>query len=224
MTISSDNFPLLENDLMLRVLRGEKVERVPVWIMRQAGRFLPEFRSVRSKVDFFTLCQTPDLACEVTLQPIRRYSGLLDASIIFSDILVVPQALGMTVEMLEKKGPHFPEPLVTPQDMQKLDVNVDINAKLNYVLEAISLTRHGLKGQVPLFGFVGAPWTLMAYMIEGGGSKTLSKAKGWLFKYKNESLELLQILTDKIVEFLIGQVKAGAQVSFKYFILGSASL
>lgn len=172
-----------------------------------------EFRNVRSTVDFFTLCQTPELACEVTLQPIKRYSGLLDASIIFSDILVVPQALGMTVEMLEKKGPHFPEPLMTPEDIKKLDVNVDINSRLKYVLDAITLTRHGLKGQVPLFGFVGAPWTLMAYMIEGGGSKTLSKAKSWLFKYRMESLELLQVLTDKIVEFLIGQAKAGAQVS-----------
>jgi uroporphyrinogen decarboxylase len=222
--MSNDSFPPLENDLLLRVLKGNKVERVPVWIMRQAGRFLPEFRNVRAKVDFFTVCQTPELACEVTLQPIRRYSGLLDASIIFSDILVVPQALGMTVEMLEKKGPHFPEPLTTPQDIQKLDIKIDINVKLDYVLEAISLTRHGLKGQVPLFGFVGAPWTLMAYMIEGGGSKTLSKAKGWLFKYPQESLELLQILTDKIVDFLIGQVKAGAQVRILANSIGFASV
>ena len=172
---------------------------------------------MRSTVDFFTLCQTPELACEVTLQPIRRFKGLLDASIIFSDILVVPQALGMTVEMLEKKGPHFPEPLVSPVDVEKLDVNVDICSRLKYVLDAITLTRLELKGQVPLFGFVGAPWTLMAYMIEGGGSKTLSKAKSWLFMHKKESLSLLQHLTDKIVDFLIGQVKAGAQVSICFF-------
>ena len=118
----------------------------------------------------------------------------------------------MTVEMLEKKGPHFPEPLLCPDDVKKLDINVDMCSKLKYVLDAITLTRHGLQGEVPLFGFVGGPWTLMAYMIEGGGSKTLSRAKSWLFMHKEESCNLLQILTDKIVEFLIGQVRAGAQV------------
>ncbi|KAJ3117370.1 Uroporphyrinogen decarboxylase in heme biosynthesis [Phlyctochytrium bullatum] len=169
-------------------------------------------RESRKKNDFFTICRTPELACEVTLQPITRYSGLLDASIIFSDILVVPQALGMEVEMLEKVGPHFPNPLRTPADIDKLKFPVDTSVALRYVYDAITLTRKELKGEVPLFGFAGAPWTLMAYMIEGGGSKTLGKAKGFLFKYPEESHRLLRMITVVIVDFLVDQVKAGAQV------------
>ncbi|KAJ3290329.1 Uroporphyrinogen decarboxylase in heme biosynthesis [Borealophlyctis nickersoniae] len=205
------DFPKLKNDLILRVARGEKVERAPVWIMRQAGRYLPEFREVRAQHDFFTVCRTPSLACLVTLQPIDRYP-LLDASIIFSDILVVPQALGLEVQMLPEKGPHFPAPLVTPADMSRLKTEVNVDVELGYVFDAITLTRQGLDGRVPLFGFVGAPWTLMAYMIEGGGSKTLSKAKTWLWKWPQESKALLQRITDVIVDFLVGQVKAGAQL------------
>jgi uroporphyrinogen decarboxylase len=148
----------------------------------------------------------------VTLQPIDRYGPLLDASIIFSDILVVPQAMGMVVEMLEKKGPHFPEPLVKPEDLGRLKFPVNAEIELNYVMDAITLTRKGLDGRVPLFGFVGSPWTLMAYMIEGGGSKTLSKAKEWLFKYPADSHKLLSMITEVCVDFLVGQVKAGAQV------------
>ncbi|KAJ3218332.1 hypothetical protein HDU67_006104 [Dinochytrium kinnereticum] len=206
------DFPPLKNDLILRVARGESVERVPVWIMRQAGRYLPEFREARKRNDFFTICRNPELACEVTLQPITRYSGLLDASIIFSDILVVPQALGMEVQMLEKQGPHFPNPLRTPEDIDKLIFPVDTATSLRYVYDAITLTRKQLGGQVPLFGFAGAPWTLMAYMIEGGGSKTLSKAKGFLFQHPKESHRLLKMVTDVVVDFLINQVKAGAQL------------
>ncbi|KAJ3105929.1 hypothetical protein HDU97_007275 [Phlyctochytrium planicorne] len=211
-SLRDTDFPTLKNDLILRVARGEEVERVPVWIMRQAGRYLPEFREARKKNDFFTICRTPELACEVTLQPIHRYNGLLDASIIFSDILVVPQALGMEVQMLEKKGPHFPNPLETPEDLKKLTYPVDTSVALKYVFDAITLTRRELKGEVPLFGFAGSPWTLMAYMIEGGSSKTLGKAKSWLFNYPEESHRLLKIVTDVVVEFLINQVKAGAQL------------
>ncbi|KAL2919848.1 Uroporphyrinogen decarboxylase in heme biosynthesis [Polyrhizophydium stewartii] len=210
--LTDSDFPQLKNDLILRAARGETVERVPVWIMRQAGRYLPEFREVRKKHDFFSICRTPELACTVTLQPIDRYAGLLDASIIFSDILVVPQALGLEVQMLESKGPHFPEPLVDPSHMSRLAKTVDVDKELGYVFEAITLTRTKLDGRVPLFGFTGAPWTLMAYMIEGGGSKTLSKAKAWLFMYPKESHELLQRTTDVIVEYLVGQAKAGAQL------------
>ncbi|KAI9357977.1 Uroporphyrinogen decarboxylase [Zopfochytrium polystomum] len=206
------DFPPLLNDLILRAARGEPVERAPVWIMRQAGRYLPEFREARKRNDFFTICRTPELACEVTLQPIDRYGPLLDASIIFSDILVVPQAMGMEVQMLEKVGPHFPDPLRHPDDLAKLTFPVDVQSTLKYVFDAITLTRKELKGRVPLFGFAGAPWTLMAYMIEGGGSKTLSKAKSWLFRYPNESHRLLQMITDVLVDFLIGQIKAGAQL------------
>ncbi|PSN32074.1 Uroporphyrinogen decarboxylase [Blattella germanica] len=203
-------FPALKNDRLLRAARGEPVDKVPVWIMRQAGRYLPEFREVRSKYDFFTICQTPKLAVEVSLQPIRRFD--LDACIIFSDILVIPQALGMTVEMKAGVGPVLPEPLVTPNDIKKLDITAKIPEKLGYVAEAITLARHELDGKVPLIGFSGAPWTLMGYMIEGGGSKTLSKAKAWLYQYPDDSKKLLQILTDAIVDYLVMQACAGAQL------------
>ncbi|KAJ3338455.1 hypothetical protein HDU93_009471 [Gonapodya sp. JEL0774] len=206
------DFPPLQNDRLLRAIRGEQVDKVPVWIMRQAGRYLPEFREARSRADFFTICRTPELACEVTLQPIDRFDGLLDAAIIFSDILVVPQAMGMTVEMLPKEGPHFPQPLTTPSDLSNLKDKVDVALELGYVFDALSLTRHRLRGRVPLFGFVGAPWTLFSYMIEGGGSKTFSKSKGWLFKYPKESELLMGKITDVLVDFLAGQAKAGAQV------------
>ncbi|KAJ3416841.1 hypothetical protein HDV05_008426 [Chytridiales sp. JEL 0842] len=210
--LRDSDFPPLKNDLILRAARGETLERTPVWIMRQAGRYLPEFREARKRNDFFTICRTPELACEVTLQPIDRYGELLDASIIFSDILVVPQAMGMEVQMLEKQGPHFPEPLRTPDDLSKLTYPVKTAEALGYVMDAITLTRKELNGRVPLFGFVGAPWTLMAYMIEGGGSKTLSKAKTWLFKYQEASHKLLQMITDIIVDYLVEQAKAGAQL------------
>lgn len=206
------DFPVLKNDLILRAARGETTERAPVWIMRQAGRYLPEFRKLRESHDFFEIVRTPALAAEITLQPVRRYAGLLDASIIFSDILVIPQALGMVVEMLPAKGPHFPEPLVTPADVSKLKTEVDVNKELGYVFEAITLTRTLLDGQVPLIGFTGAPWTLFAYMIEGGGSKTLQLAKTWLFKYPNESKALLTRIADVCVDYLVGQIKAGAQL------------
>ncbi|KAE9404461.1 uroporphyrinogen decarboxylase [Gymnopus androsaceus JB14] len=181
-------FPPLRNDLLLRAARGEKTERAPVWIMRQAGRYLPEFRALRANHEFFEICRTPDLATEITLQPIRRYSGLIDASIIFSDILVIPQALGM--EVLMNPGPSFPDPLVTPADVAKLREKVDVDKELGYVFKAITQTRIGLKGEVPLIGFCGAPWTLFAYMIEGGGSKTFTKAKTWLFKYPGRLLQV----------------------------------
>ena len=207
--LSKKSFPPLKNDLFLRAARGEKTERVPVWVMRQAGRYLPEFQEVRKEHEFFKVCQTPELACEVTLQPIRRFD--LDASIIFSDILVVPQAVGMKVEMVPGKGPSFPTPLVSPEDIDKLEKNVDVKQKLGYVFDAITLTRHKLEGKVPLIGFSGAPWTLMTYMIEGGSSSTHSKSKKWLYVYPEASHKLLQLLTDVIVEYLVGQVKAGAQ-------------
>ncbi|CAK8672768.1 unnamed protein product [Clavelina lepadiformis] len=204
------SFPPLKNDLLLRAARCEKVERIPVWAMRQAGRYLPEFREVRSKHDFFTICRTPELACEVTMQPLRRMD--LDAAIIFSDILVIPQALGMTVEMKPGKGPTFPGPLLLPEDIKKLNTTPDVTAELGYVFEAITLTRQKLEGKVPLIGFSGAPWTLMAYMIEGQSSSTFSKARAWLYKYPEESKSLLGILTNVIIDYLVGQVKAGAQL------------
>lgn len=199
--------------------------------MRQAGRYLPgaltftpgphtdlttfhpaptEFREVRAHHGFFELCRTPALATEITLQPVRRYAGLLDAAIIFSDILVVPQALGMEVQM--NPAPFFPEPLDTPADVSKLRAHVDVDKELGYVFQALTQTRVALAGQVPLIGFCGAPWTLFSYMVEGGGSKTYQKAKGWLFRWPEESKALLMRIADVCVEFLVGQVKAGAQV------------
>jgi uroporphyrinogen decarboxylase len=153
------------------------------------------------------------LACQITLQPIDRYAGLLDASIIFSDILVIPKAMGMSIQMVPAKGPTFDHPLDTPEDIKKLAMTVDVRKELGYVLDAITLTRKELHGRVPLFGFVGAPWTLMGYMIEGAGSKMYTKSKSFLYKYPEASEELLQCITDICVKFLAEPVIAGAQVS-----------
>ena len=172
--------PGLKNDLIIRAARGERTERAPVWVMRQAGRYLPEFRKIRENFEFFECCRNPEVASEITIQPVRRYDGLLDAAVIFSDILVIPQAMGMEVEMVQGKGPTFLMPLDSPKDLSRL-TKVDVRKDLGYVLEAIRLTRAKLAGRVPVIGFCGAPWTLMAYMIEGGGSKTWEKAKRWLF-------------------------------------------
>ncbi|XP_064105205.1 LOW QUALITY PROTEIN: uroporphyrinogen decarboxylase-like [Macrobrachium nipponense] len=203
-------FPELKNDRLLRAARGEEVDVVPVWAMRQAGRYLPEFREERAKCDFFTMCQTPKLACKVTLQPLERFP--LDAAIIFSDILVIPEALGMKVEMKPGEGPVFPSPLRGPEDISRLGSPDDVCTKLNYVFEALTLTRKELQGRAPLIGFSGAPWTIMAYMIEGKGSKTMSNAKGWLYRFPDASHKLLKIITDATVSYLVGQVKAGAQI------------
>ena len=197
------------NNNLLRAARGESVDRVPVWVMRQAGRYLPEFLEVRAKHDFFTVCRTPELACEVTMQPLRRFD--LDASIIFSDILVIPQALGLVVEMIKGQGPTFPEPLNGPSELSRLNP-VGAIERLNYVGDAITMMRHLLEGKVPLIGFTGAPWTLMGYMIEGGGSKTMAKSKAWITDYPKETEELLTLLTNVIVDYLEMQVKAGAQL------------
>uniref|UniRef100_A0A8B9MZB3 Uroporphyrinogen decarboxylase n=1 Tax=Accipiter nisus TaxID=211598 RepID=A0A8B9MZB3_9AVES len=202
-------FPKLKNDTFLRAARGEETEHTPVWCMRQAGRYLPEFRETRAAQDFFATCRSPKLCCELTLQPLRRFP--LDAAIIFSDILVVPQALGMEVVMVPGKGPTFTEPLKEVEDLLKLRQKVDVTAELGYVFQAITLTRHSLEGRVPLIGFSGAPWTLMSYMIEGGGSTTMAKAKSWLYRHPEASHRLLRLLADVVTDYLVGQVAAGAQ-------------
>jgi len=184
---------------------------VPVWLHRQAGRYLPEFREVRAKHGFFHVCRTPSLACEVTVQPIDRFPDL-DCSIIFSDILVVLQALGLEVLMKEAEGPVLPEPVRTLADMPRVAEKVDVDAALSYVYDAICVTRHALGGRVPLIGFVGAPWTLFSYMTDGRGSKTYQHSLTWLYNYPAESHVLLQRITDVCVDFLIGQAKAGAQM------------
>ncbi|CAB1326228.1 unnamed protein product [Coregonus sp. 'balchen'] len=178
------DFPKLKNDAFLRACQGQETPHVPVWCMRQAGRYLPEFREFRAGKDFFETCRSPAACCELTLQPLRRFP--FDAAIIFSDILVIPQAMGMDVQMVAGKGPTFPEPLKEPEDLLLLQPKVDVNKELGY-------------------------WTLMAYMIEGGGSTTHSKAKRWLYRHPEASHKLLKMLTDVIVEYLLGQVAAGAQ-------------
>lgn len=202
------DLPPLKNDLLLRAARRLPVERTPVWMMRQAGRYLPEYRSLRSEDEFFTVCRTPELAAEVTMQPLRRFD--VDAAIIFSDILVVPQAMGLNVEMIAGRGPVFPQPLCGPDDIGRL-VRPDVDESLGYVFDAIRLVRKELGGDVPLIGFCGAPWTLMAYMIEGAGSKTFARAKTWLFADPDASHRLLSALTEVLLDYLDGQIEAGAQ-------------
>lgn len=211
--IPDSYFPPLINNTLLLAATGQYTTRVPVWCHRQAGRFLPEFREVRSHIDFFSLCQNPIMACEVTLQPIRRYD--FDGSIIFSDILVIPQCIGLVVEMHAGKGPVLPNPIKKPDDMQRLRLNIsesEIRDTLNYVFRAVTLTRTLLNGVCPLIGFSGAPFTLMCYMTEGGGAKTYNTARTWFLLYPAATHQLLQLLTDVIVTYLIAQVEAGAQM------------
>ncbi len=198
----------MKNDLLLRALRREEVSRPPVWMMRQAGRYLPEYQELRKKYDFFTRVQTPELACEITLQPIDIVGP--DAAIIFSDILVIPQAMGMTVLMEEGKGPLLPETIRDERDIQKL--TTDVNSSLTYVFDALRLTRKTLDGRVPLIGFAGAPFTLLCYMVEGKGSKGFEKAKTFCFTRPELAAQLLQKITDATIVYLKEQVNAGAQV------------
>ena len=196
------------NDLLLRACRGEPVPRPPVWMMRQAGRYLPEYRAVRERADFLTMVGTPELAAEVTLQPVNLIG--VDAAIIFSDILVVPQAMGMRLSMEDGVGPRFHDPLRSPADFDRLR-DVPPEEGLGYVLDALRLARRELASRVPLIGFAGAPWTLMSYMVEGGGSKSFSLAKRLLAEDPRRAHALLARLADAVGSFLIAQVKAGAQ-------------
>lgn len=197
------------NDLLLRACRRETVERPPVWMMRQAGRYLPEYRKVRERADFLTMVGTPELAVEVTLQPVDILG--VDAAIIFSDILVVPQAMGMELSVDEGVGPRFAEPLRTPARFAGLR-DIVPEEGLGYVLEAIRLARRALEGRVPLIGFAGAPWTLASYMIEGGGSKSFSLAKRLLVEDPARAHALLGRLARTVGAFLKAQVVAGAEV------------
>src|SRR6185312_9624634 len=196
------------NDLFLRACRREPVERKPVWMMRQAGRYLPQYRAVRERADFLTMVGTPELAVEVTLQPVDLIG--VDAAIIFSDILVVPQAMGMALTVDDGVGPRFPDPLRSPADFTRLR-DVVPEASLRHVLDALRLARRELAGRVPLIGFAGAPWTLMSYMVEGGGSKSFSLAKRLLVEDPKRAHHLLGRLADSVGRFLAAQVEAGAQ-------------
>lgn len=199
----------LQNDLYLRTLRGEKVERTPIWVMRQAGRYLPEYRAVRKKAgDFLTLCKTPELACEVTLQPIDRFG--LDAAILFSDILTIPDAMGLGLVLEEGVGPVFNKPVRTVAQIRQLGVP-DAETELAYVMDAVRVIRSELANRVPLIGFTGSPWTLASYMVEGKGSKDFRLIKGLMYEEPAAAHRLLQVVTDSVIDYLKAQVNAGAQ-------------
>lgn len=200
---------MLQNDLILRTLRGEATERTPVWMMRQAGRYLPEYMVLREKYGFFERCQTPELACAITLQPVDLVG--VDAAILFSDILVVPQAMGLEVQLIESKGPYLPDPIKTSADLKRIRVP-EVKEKLGYVFEAIKLIKQELNNRVPLIGFAGAPWTLLCYMVQGKGSKTFDEAKAFCYQQPELAHQLLQMITDTTIAYLQEQVKAGADV------------
>lgn len=204
--IIASNKTILKNDLFLRALKGENVERPPVWMMRQAGRYLPEFMEIRKKYDFFTRCQTPELASEITVQPIRRFG--MDAAILFSDILVIPQAMNIEVQMKPNFGPYLPKPIRSQEDVENVIVP-DVSETLNYVMQAIDMTKEKLNDEIPLIGFAGSPWTILCYCVQGQGSKTFDKAKEFCFTESQAAHQLLQKITDTTIAYLKEKVKAG---------------
>ena len=197
---------MIKNDLYLRALKGETVDRPPVWMMRQAGRYLPEFQEIKAKYDFFTRCRTPELASEITVQPIRRYG--MDAAILFSDILVIPQAMNIEVQMKPDFGPYLPNPIRTQKDVDNVIVP-DVHVALDYVMQAIKLTKEMLNDEVPLIGFAGSPWTILCYCVQGQGSKNFDKAKQFCFTNPIAAHQLLQKITDTTITYLKAKVAAG---------------
>ncbi|HTA63925.1 MAG TPA: uroporphyrinogen decarboxylase [Xanthomonadaceae bacterium] len=201
---------ILRNDRLLRALRREPVDCTPVWLMRQAGRYLPEYRATRARAgSFLALAKTPELACEVTLQPLARFD--LDAAILFSDILTVPDAMGLGLYFVEGEGPKFERPIRNAADVAKLAVP-DMGTELRYVMDAVSLIRRELDGRVPLIGFSGSPWTLACYMVEGGGSENFSKIKSMMLNEPAALHRLLEVVADAVIAYLSAQRAAGAQV------------
>lgn len=199
----------LANDLLLRALLREPTPRTPLWMMRQAGRYLPEYRATRARAgNFLKLCMTPELACEVTLQPLDRYR--LDAAILFSDILTVPHAMNVGLEFEAGEGPKIARPVRSRADIDRLPVP-DPERELRYVMDAVRLIRRELGGRVPLIGFAGSPWTVGTYMVEGGGSKNFQHIKGMLYGAPRELHGLLEIVTRATIAYLNAQVAAGAQ-------------
>ena len=199
----------LRNDLLLRALLREPTPRRPIWLMRQAGRYLPEYRATRRRAgDFLTMCTTPDLACEVTLQPLDRYP--LDAAILFSDILTIPHAMNLGLKFETGEGPKFERPVRTPADIDRLPLP-DPAGELKYVIDAVSLIRRELRGRVPLIGFAGSPWTVGTYMVEGAGSKTFGHIKRMLYEAPLELHRLLGLLARATIAYLNAQIAAGAQ-------------
>lgn len=210
-TMAEHNFAPLQNDNLLRAARGEKPDRIPVWIMRQAGRHLPEFREFRKEHDFMSICRNAKWATEVTLQPVRRYD--LDAAIIFSDILTIPDAMGLELQMIPGKGPVFTHKLDLANYEKQLDLNINsVCDKCQYVNNAITECRTQLAGKIPLIGFSGAPFTLLTYMIEGESSKVFSKSRAAFYQNKKDFGKMIQILSDIIVEYCRRQIDAGAQL------------
>ncbi|MCK5894374.1 MAG: uroporphyrinogen decarboxylase [Endozoicomonadaceae bacterium] len=199
----------LKNDRLLRALLREPVDRTPVWMMRQAGRYLPEYRESRSRAgDFLSLCKNPELACEVTLQPLERYP--LDAAILFSDILTIPDAMGLGLYFETGEGPRFKYPVRTAQDVERLDI-VDVEQSLDYVMGAVRTIRNALNGCVPLIGFSGSPWTLATYMVEGGSTRDFRFIKTILYDQPTLLHELLAKLADVVTEYLNAQIRHGVQ-------------
>ena len=200
----------LQNDCLIRALLSKPTSRTPIWIMRQAGRHLPEYREIRARAgNFMTLCTNPQLACEVTMQPIERYD--LDAAILFSDILTIPDAMGLGLYFSEGEGPKFRKPLRTERDIEKLSIT-KTDADLPYVTDAIKLIRNELNGSVPLIGFAGSPWTLATYMIEGQSSRDFARSKLWLYEHPEILHQLLEKLSLSIIDYLNAQIASGAQV------------
>lgn len=199
----------IKNNLLIKALLGEPTERPPVWMMRQAGRYLPEYRALREKYSFFERCQNAEIACEITLQPVDIIG--VDAAILFSDILVVPQAMGMEVQLVENQGPFLPAPIKNINDLQRIHIP-DVHDRLHYVFEAISLIKQELHSKVPLIGFAGAPWTLLCYMVQGKGSKTFDEAKAFCYQQPQAAHQLLQMITDTTIAYVKGQINAGVDV------------
>lgn len=201
--------PALQNDLFLRALLKQPVERTPLWIMRQAGRYLPEYLATRKRAgDFLTLCKTPELACEVTLQPIDRFD--LDAAILFSDILTIPDAMGLGLQFSEGEGPVFSNPITGMSDVDRIAGLRPID-ELGYVMDAVRLIRSELNGRVPLIGFAGSPWTLAVYMVEGQSSREFRRIKTMLYKAPEVLERLLEVLSNMVTAYLLAQIAAGAQ-------------
>jgi uroporphyrinogen decarboxylase len=197
----------IKNDLLLKALRCESVPRPPVWMMRQAGRYLPDYRKLREKYSFFERCRNPELATKITLQPVEQIG--VDAAIIFSDILVVPEAMGLEVQLIENTGPLLPSPVKSEKDLARIRIP-DVKDQLYYVFDAIRMTKEALNSQIPLIGFAGAPWTILCYMVQGRGSKTFDEARAFCFQQPETAHHLLQMITDTTIAYLKEQVKAGA--------------
>lgn len=199
----------LKNDLILRALKQEPVERIPVWLMRQAGRYLPEYQKLRSAYSFWERCRTPELSCEITMQPVRRLG--VDAAILFSDILVVPQAMGMEITFNENEGPRFPSPIRSMSDLKKLR-QPEVKEELAYVTDAIRLVKKELNGSVPLIGFAGAPWTIFCYMVQSSGSKNFNEAKRLFYTSPESAHTLLQLITSTTISYVKEQIESGVDV------------